>query len=82
MKFRESIFKYWEEKPLYVILFISCFFRLLAVIFSKGYGMSDDHFLIIEAAQSWVDGADYNYWIPSISKNVATPTGHPLFYSG
>ena len=82
MKLKESIIKYWQEKPLLLILFCSAFFRLLAVIFSKGYGMSDDHFLIIEAAQSWVDGADYNYWIPTISRNVATPTGHPLFYSG
>src|SRR5580693_8905966 len=81
MKIKESILKLWEEKPLFLILFAAAFFRLLAVLFSKGYGMSDDHFLIIESSQSWVDGHDYNYWIPSIS-NVTTTQGHPLFYAG
>ena len=57
-------------------------FSLLAVLFSKGYGMHDDHFLVIEAAQSWVDGRDYNYWIPSLSPQVTEPTGHSLLYPG
>ena len=73
---------YWNEKPLGVILIASAFFRLLAVIFSKGYGMHDDHFLVIEAAQSWVDGHDYNYWLPTITKTVTQPTGHSLLYPG
>ena len=75
--------KMWAEKPLQLILFASGFFRLLAVLFSKGYGMHDDHFLVIESAQSWVDGFDYNYWLPgSQLGQVPTPTGHSFFYSG
>lgn len=70
----------WEKKPLTLILVGGIFFRLLAVIFSKGYGMSDDHFLVIEAAQSWVDGFDYNNWLPS--SGATSPDGHSLFYSG
>jgi len=31
-------------------------FRLLAVVFARGWGMIDDHFLAIEAPQSWADG--------------------------
>src|ERR1700682_5706740 len=74
--------KYWEEKPLLCILASGSFFRLLAILFSKGYGMHDDHFLVIEAAQSWVDGHDYNYWLPTITKTVVHPTGHSLLYPG
>ncbi len=69
----------WNESPLASILFIAFLVRLLAVIFSKGYAMHDDHFLIIEAAQSWVDGADYNNWLPA---NSDKPSGHSFFYVG
>ncbi len=55
------------------------FFRMLAVFFSKGYGMSDDHFLIIEAAQYWVDYG-FRHWLPTVG--ATTPDGHSLFYSG
>lgn len=72
----------WDQHPLSLILLGAGFFRLLAVLFSKGYGMHDDHFLVIEAAQSWVDGRDYNYWIPSLSPQVTEPTGHSLLYPG
>ena len=71
----------WEERPLVSILSIGLFLRLISVIFSKGYGMHDDHFLVIEAAQSFVDGFDYNDWLPGSSEN-ATPTGHSWFYVG
>ena len=71
----------WEEKPLVSILSIGLFLRLISVIFSKGYGMHDDHFLVIEAAQSFVDGFDYNDWLPGSSPD-AQPTGHSWFYVG
>lgn len=70
----------WEEKPLKLIVFSGLFFRALAVIFSKGFGMHDDHFLIIEAAQSWADGSDYNYWLPG--SGATQPSGHSFFYVG
>jgi len=41
------------------IILISLFFRILAVIFSKGFAFSDDHFEIIEIAQSWLDGVPF-----------------------
>jgi Alg9-like mannosyltransferase family len=74
--------KNWENHPLYVIVVAASFFRLLAVLFSKGYGMHDDHFLIIEAAQSWVDNYDYNHWLPKGNTPAANPSGHSLFYTG
>jgi hypothetical protein len=45
-------------------MFAGLFVRLLAVIFSKGYMMIDDHFLIVEVAGSWADGFDAKAWLP------------------
>lgn len=74
--------KLWDEKPLALILFAGLFFRLLAAIFSKGYGMSDDHFLVIEPAQAWVDGYNYNNCLPEAGKPDIVPQGHSFFYPG
>src|SRR5438874_8316462 len=79
---KKALQTYWNQRPLLCIMIGGAFFRLLAVLFSKGYGMHDDHFLVIEAAQSWVDGADYNNWLPTITKSVTTPSGHSLLYPG
>lgn len=78
----DNLKQYWERKPLTVIMLLGGFFRLLAVLFAKGYGMSDDHFLVIEPAQSWVDGYDYNSWLPSITKGLTQASGHSLLYPG
>jgi len=43
--------------------------------------MHDDHFLVIEQAQSWVDGTDYQKWLPWTSGNTG-PQGHSFFYVG
>ncbi len=64
-----------------VILFVGFFFRLLATVFSKGYGWHDDQFLIIEVAQSWVDGIDFYSWLPS-TDGTAVPEGFSFFYVG
>lgn len=77
----EKLSKYWEEHPLKSVLFIAIFVLTIAVIFSKGFGMFDDHFLVIEASQSWVDGGDYNNWLPWNNSNSA-PSGHSYFYVG
>jgi hypothetical protein len=72
----------WNEKPLPFILWISFLVRFISVIFSKGYGMHDDHFLVIEASKSWVDGYDYNHWLPVEGQTTPTPSGHSFFYAG
>jgi hypothetical protein len=66
--------------PLQQLLIIGFLARLVSVIFSKGFGFFDDHFLIVEASQSWVDGFDYNYWLPDPNVPERTAQGHPLFY--
>ena len=75
-----SIKKIWDEAPLKLILFLAVFFRLLATLFSKGFGMFDDHYLIIEAAQSWADGVGFDKWVPMFG--ATEPSGHGLLYVG
>ncbi len=74
-----QIRKYWDDQPLMLIMVLAILFRLLAAIFAKGWGMFDDHYIVIESAQSWVDGHDYNNWLPDSPGNTG-PTGHNLFY--
>lgn len=76
------IARQWKEYPLRTILILAFAIRLLAAIFSQGYGMHDDHFLVIEAPWSWSEGADYNNWLPWNQGEDPKPTGHNLFYPG
>ena len=77
---KEKIITLWKQNPLKAILLIGFILRLPAVNFSKGFGWHDDHFLIIEASQSWVEGLDYNNWFPW--SGATEPDGHSLFYAG
>jgi len=36
----------------------------------------------LEASQSWVDGTDYNNWLPIDGDPTRQPQGHPYFYVG
>ena len=65
-----------------LILFVGIIIRVIAAIFSEGYGMHDDHFLVIEASTSWVDGYDYNDWLPWSEGNRGKPEGHSFTYVG
>ncbi|MBK6475508.1 MAG: glycosyltransferase family 39 protein [Flavobacteriales bacterium] len=66
-------------RALTVIAFVP---RLIAAFFSEGYFAHDDHFLVIEAAGSWVDGADYNNWLPWNQGDSPRPSGHSFFFVG
>ncbi len=77
----QSLKKYYDQNPLQVILLAALFFRMLAVVFSKGFGWIDDQFLIIEIAQSWIDGSDYYGWLPS-TDGTNEPKGFSFFYVG
>ncbi len=71
-----------RRDPLTALTLIALIPRLLAAFFSAGYFAHDDHFLVIEAARSWVDGADYNAWLPWNQGPDATPSGHSFVYVG
>ena len=79
--FIQNIKNYYAQKPLQSILFVALVFRLIAALFAKGYGMHDDHFLIIESSGSFSDGYDYNNWLPTSPGNQG-PQGHSFFYMG
>lgn len=64
------------------ILIAALIIRVIAAIFSQGYGMHDDHFLIVEAASSWADGYDYNHWLPWSPESTGKPEGHSFTYVG
>ena len=83
MKVKEKILSLYEKNPLGLIILVAFAVRLVAVFFAKGFGMHDDHFLIIESSKSWVLGGDYNFWLPwSQNTDTPVPTGHSFFYPG
>lgn len=71
-----------RRHPLEWLTLIALVPRVVAAFFSGGYFAQDDHFLVIEAAQSWVDGSDYNKWLPWNQPGMPTPTGHMMLYPG
>ncbi len=71
-----------KQRPLFWLTIIALVPRLVAAFFSGGYFAHDDHFLMIEAAQSWVDGFDYNNWLPWNQGADPKPTGHIMLYPG
>lgn len=71
-----------RQHPLAWLTALALVPRLLAAFFSGGYFAQDDHFLVIEAAQSWVDGFDYNNWLPWNQGANPVPTGHMMLYPG
>lgn len=71
----------YHDKPLSLIILLAIIVRLIAAFFSKGWGMHDDHFLVIEPAQAWVDHYNYNNWLPFFNPE-AVPSGHSLLYPG
>lgn len=76
-----KIKRLWEDNPLALILFVAFAVRLIAVIFSKGFGMHDDHFVIIETAQDWVNGT--NNWFErgdEILRNILYPGINYLWF--
>lgn len=71
-----------DFNSLKTILFFGLVIRLIAAIFSQGYGMHDDHFVIIETASSWSDGIDNSEWLPWTKGNKGAPEGHSFTYVG
>jgi len=82
MKFNpEKIDRFRNARPLLFIIVPALLLRLLSAWFSKGFGMHDDHFLVIEPAYWWSQGINYQGWLP-FGNSHPTPDGHSLFYSG
>jgi len=73
---------FYNSNPLTVILFFAFLARLISSIFSRGYGMIDDQFLVIEPVQNWIDGQNIHGWLPDASNPDAKPAGFSMLYPG
>lgn len=75
-----------QKHPLAFILILGFLMRIIASIYSTGYLMHDDHFLVVETGASWAVGEDYNNWLPAgqLKQGIANPTPHQanLAYPG
>jgi hypothetical protein len=69
----EFLKRFWNERPLTAIILIALVPRLVAAVFSKGYGMHDDHFGPIE--QPFIITQYFTYWTGRV-----TPHGHSIVY--
>ena len=59
---KTGILGWVQSHPLLTVLLAAGVFRLLAVVFAKGYMATDDHFRVIEVADGWLHGS--NEWYP------------------
>jgi len=73
---------FYLRKPLVLILLSALFFRMISAFFSRGYGMIDDHFLVIEIVQSWIDGFNGDGWLPDANNPNSKPAGFSMLYPG
>ena len=69
----ESLKRIWKDHPLPALLLIALVPRLVAVVFSKGYGMHDDHFGPVE--QPFIIMHYFTYWTGRV-----IPHGHSIVY--
>lgn len=67
-----TIRTYYQKNPLRVILFLALIFRLTAAVFSEGYGMSDDHYKIIEEAYKKRNDQPSKFWTPGFDENLVS----------
>lgn len=65
--------------PIVQCVVLAAVLRLVSAVFSEGYLMHDDHFLVVEVGASWAEGEDYNAWLPEgqRERGVEVPTPHP-----
>lgn len=70
----------YQKHPLRVIIFLALAVRLIAAVFSIGYGFHDDHFIVVEVAHQWTQKINLKGWMPWDGNTI--PSGHSLFYPG
>ena len=61
-----------DEHPVMLVLLAALIVRVIAAIFSKGYGFDIEHFTYIEMTNAWLDNVEYPYY--------DSPSGISLFY--
>lgn len=68
----KAFISYYHKHPLRVVLLSALFFRLAAAIFSQGYGMTDDHYKIIEEANKKLNDQPSKFWTPGFDENLVS----------
>lgn len=61
-----------NKHPLSVVIFVAIVIRIIATIFSKGYGFESEHFFYVETPNAWLDNFD--------NSGYDSPRGISLFY--
>ncbi len=76
----QKIWNYFKEKPYQRILILALLLRLIPLFFSNGFYAHDDHYLIVEVAQEWVEGSNESGWI--VDEYAKNDNGRSIIYPG
>ena len=75
----ERVRRWWDERPLAVVMFAAVAARLLAVLLSRGFAFYDDHFSVVEPAQRWADGRPWlDAWMSL--RSLVYPGAHAALF--
>ena len=81
-EWRNRLAALWERRPLPLLLALAALLRLAAALLSRGYGMHDDHFLVVELAQRWAEGrADLSAEMVAM-RSLVYPWLHAELFAG
>lgn len=68
-----------QQHPFTTIFLIALFLRLIAVIFSRGFGFDSEQFTYVGVPNAWTDNVDYR--LLDLRNNLSSkPEGISLFY--
>lgn len=69
---KDKLLNIRKEHPLSVVLLTALFFKVIAMVFSKGYGFENEYFFYVETPNAWLDNIDYD--------GYSMPQGISLLY--
>lgn len=69
---KDKLLNISRKHPLSIIILTALVVRIIAMIFSKGYGFENEHFFYVETPNAWLDNID--------NTGYDSPRGISLFY--
>lgn len=69
---KDKLLNIRKKHPLSVVLLIALLFKVIAMVFSKGYGFENEYFFYVETPNAWLDNIDYD--------GYSMPQGISLLY--
>ncbi len=75
-----SIWDFFEEKPYTRVILFAFALRLIPLFFSQGFYAHDDHYLIVEVAQEWLNGSNQSGWFVDVYEK--NDNGRSVIYPG